>query len=514
MKKLLLIIFVVIQLIGWWLVWDADATITLTEPTDKTVVQRIGTVANIDISGTYDTGSGDCTSPTVIKYRITETDDTVIQDWQTLDASPSGGTFSGTASDVPQTTNSLWYNIDVRCDDSGTEVDYGANKIGVGIIIGYSGQSNAEKGYINGFPTANDLVSVSYTEAVDEEWVINDWASPTIGMGAVTMANAVAIATGLPVGVSAFAVGGQRISTFIDFDNPWYTVLEDQLNFTGGAIEFMVWNHGEADSKFQTGTATYAAGLDSFISEIRTDFTKGGSHTNIPFIVDVVGRYAGQSNREQATQDIRTAQKAVADSTSQYYIADTYVGPTKLTLELYDSIVHLSYDDAVNSGQYLYGTRIGQVINNILDSGTYTYSRGPQIDSATLVDSTHVNVIITHEGGSDFTPTSNIDWFEGFVNGAWETGTGERINGTTIQLTFTGIASQIRYLFGNLPDETSNSLSNYIVDNTALTLPLESSDSIAVYGTASFKDSNGDSILLKDSTGNLIILKDSNGNTL
>lgn len=90
-----------------------NATITVTEPANYRVYQRNGTSVNITFSGTY-------SSPPdpigVIEYRIVDngTNNAVSDhDWQTLDASPAGGTFSGTASSVPQ---GGWYNIDVRCD--------------------------------------------------------------------------------------------------------------------------------------------------------------------------------------------------------------------------------------------------------------------------------------------------------------------------------------------------------------------------------------------------------------
>jgi hypothetical protein len=90
-----------------------NATITVTEPANYKVYQRNGTSVNITFSGTY-------SSPPdpigVIEYRIVDngTNNAVSgHDWQTLDASPAGGTFSGTARSV---TLGSWYNIDVRCD--------------------------------------------------------------------------------------------------------------------------------------------------------------------------------------------------------------------------------------------------------------------------------------------------------------------------------------------------------------------------------------------------------------
>ena len=73
-----------------------NATITVTEPANYRVYQRNGTSVNITFSGTY-------SSPPdpigVIEYRIVDnaTNNAVSgHDWQTLDASPAGGTFSGT----------------------------------------------------------------------------------------------------------------------------------------------------------------------------------------------------------------------------------------------------------------------------------------------------------------------------------------------------------------------------------------------------------------------------------
>ena len=70
-----------------------NATITVTEPANYRVYQRNGASVNLIFSGTY--------SPPpdpigVTEYRIVDNGTNIAvsdHDWQTLDASPAGGTF-------------------------------------------------------------------------------------------------------------------------------------------------------------------------------------------------------------------------------------------------------------------------------------------------------------------------------------------------------------------------------------------------------------------------------------
>lgn len=76
----------------------------------------VSTTSSPEILGFYD----NLTTPTVIKARVENQAAAVIQDWTVLDASPSGGLFSGTIAGIPVTLDggaNEDYTIKLRADD-------------------------------------------------------------------------------------------------------------------------------------------------------------------------------------------------------------------------------------------------------------------------------------------------------------------------------------------------------------------------------------------------------------
>ena len=105
--------------------------------------------------------------------------------------------------------------------------------------------------------------------------------------------------------------------------------------------------------------------------------------------------------------------------------------------------------------------------------GDSDYYRGAYISSAEFAEGGNaIDVHITHRGGTDFTPESDITGFTVYDDGKEvEVISAEKTSSETIRLTFeqpiTGIGT-LRYLYGKTPD-----ISGMIKDNTPLALPKE-----------------------------------------
>lgn len=108
----------------------------LTINTPQPIVKTSSGVGSVTLSGTQ---SGDV----AIEARVLDYDTglATVLDWTAIDASPSGGTFSGILSSIPE---GGWYRIQCRPVGGGGTIDTYANGdvFGVGLLIALAGQSN------------------------------------------------------------------------------------------------------------------------------------------------------------------------------------------------------------------------------------------------------------------------------------------------------------------------------------------------------------------------------------
>ena len=111
-------------------------------------------------------------------------------------------------------------------------------------------------------------------------------------------------------------------------------------------------------------------------------------------------------------------------------------------------------------------------------TGSYTYWRGPRAVGYEIIDSTHTDIHLTHDGGTDFTPTTAITGFEVYNGSSWLTPSAAvRQDASTVRLTHaSATVSDVRLFYGGLLDVTG-----VIKDNTALTLPIEPFGTLGVY---------------------------------
>ena len=106
-------------------------------------------------------------------------------------------------------------------------------------------------------------------------------------------------------------------------------------------------------------------------------------------------------------------------------------------------------------GQQIHAERMAQaVLHTLLGSGDYTYHRGPKIEEVEIIDASTLDVHIRHNGGSDFSPNTDIKGFEVLLGESSAAPTiAFRYDADTIRLKIdnnTDNVTGVRYLFMEL----------------------------------------------------------------
>lgn len=445
----------------------ASGTIAVTnEPDDLRVFQRSsGGTYNLSIAGTY-TGS-----PSAIQYRIVEhgTDTAVPgHDWQTLDASPSGGAFSGTVSAIPAVG---WNNVDVRFSNDFSVADEGSNRWAVGAVVLVIGDSNARNVFQTGTSYTQTEIGSQYTGTTTLGEATGVWAA-TAASGARQLIDDLAGALGVPVGLVKHGVGSTTLTQEGDTGAGYWldqTAAEPYPNAIAtmdalGACECVVWVNGANDA-FQglVTQAQYQAGLTSLLANLNSDLSAGYMHSEVPFIACQVGRDTNSGRDDDGYADVRAAASAFVDGESQASLV------VMADLPLHSDGVHHT-----EAGYRTLATRVENAYSDRLSlAAVYP---GPAISSYMAVDATTIDVGIAHGDGSDFTPTSGITGFEvDLGSGFSAASSAARQDASTIRLTHSsGAVTGVRYLYGAAPD-----VSGAVTDNTSLALPLAPDNSIS-----------------------------------
>lgn len=457
---------------------SAASTITLTDYTDGTIIQRQSGVGSLALAGTYTDGSG---APTSIQARVVlDGTSTEVLTWTTIDVAPAGGTFSGTLSGIPE---GGWYNIEVRFGNDTGVTDASTNKVGVGawyLCIGQSLQVRPFNtgGSTDGVSTVRCISSAQATSTIAPKNTLA--ALPSGTLGAAKLANDLVSALGIPIGLIDGAVGGTSVTQWDG--NPLSTYLDaavDTVNAIGGKIEGVLIDIGQTDASLGVAQATYSGSLydnaDSVVKMLRANVTNASGKSNLPVFLGLVGRSNIAGTTDARMEAIRDAQRALLASAPDFYWG-SHVADIDLTDDVHPTA----------AGFEKIAARYAQSILYTLGEVAYP-GKGPSIASSAFADDTSevIDVTISHLGGSDFTPTSGINGFEVLDDGTPVTvSTAARQSATVIRLTLaaaiTGTAT-VRYLYGQDGGVTfASTYTSEVVDNTSLALPLNGSTAISV----------------------------------
>lgn len=419
-------------------------TITLTEPAADKIYPRIASDSGtIPVSGTYSN------SPTIdhIQARIVNAPAGAAVsgfDWTTIDATPTGGTFSEEFTLVPTGGP---YELQVRSRDNldvVLDTDEGVNDFFIGVNYLITGQSNAGEWFQAGQHTGDE----NYTAHAQVKSYYNSWATPTFD-GAVTFGNAMRSALSMPIGLVTSPVYASPISDWDDGDAA-YEAAVTRVNAVEG-IEGIVWIQGESDGFAGTTEATYNTALTTLISNWRAETN---IPSNCPFVISLLGRYDGIICTDAEWETIREAERAVTAAGTNVYLIETF-------------------DHAIMNGNHRNALGYSKEARKAAQALLYHLSevtdyRSPPI-VYTVIDATYIDILITHVLGTDFTPTTGIEAFSVTGSGVSVTAA-VRTDASTIRLTISGGTSNVTGIFLGYGKQGSLTEANFPRDNAALAL--------------------------------------------
>jgi hypothetical protein len=397
--------------------------LTATNINEYQVFQRNGSdQADILISGSY-TGS-----PSAIEASFNG------GDYVSIDASPSGGSFSGTLTNQ----NAGQGVISVRFTND-PAVTSTINNVGIGDIFIIAGQSNASgrgntlNAYAHGTLKAslfgNDDIWKELTDATDNNsGQIDGVSSDGIAKGSPwpIVATSILAKTGVPVAFVPTAKGGTNINAWqpaIDHSNAstLYGSMYRRITAVGGSVAGVLFFQGESDARLGTTQASYETGLATIVDAIMTDFP--GTKTMIGQIGQSI--YGGNDA-------IRAGQIATVNAN-----ANALLGPATYDINLSNEggdTLHFKSDADMAE----FATRWYAAINNLFLEASDGY--GPILDTESLrYDVTNNKIIVPFTDASSpaISGTSSVtsSSFNLNNNGSAIAISSITINGDTVEIT-------------------------------------------------------------------------------
>lgn len=217
-----------------------------------------------------------------------------------------------------------------------------------------------------------------------------------------------------------------------DIPGPTLIDFKADMSTAGITPNVLVWAQGEQDSSFIPGSTSrpeYKAGLLSIFNNIRA------TYGDMPVVIQRIGRRTSVSSAG-GIQAVREVQVELANENSWIHI-----GPDSYDLHLYDDVHLLD-----SPGYSEMGTRLGNRVMNVLGRSVPS-AVGPAIASASR-SGTSVTVNLTHDSGTDFTPTTAIQGFRFFDDSSEIKITAAvRTNATSITLTLASTPSGVETLY-------------------------------------------------------------------
>jgi hypothetical protein len=323
------------------------------------------------IAGAY-TGSPTSISAGVLDF----TADTFVKAHAIIDASPTGGTFSGTLTDIPLGGP---YRLVVKSSVAGDTLR-GSNKWGVGEVIGACGQSNITAREAGG--TSNTIIGFSVKYVNDVPYKLNDsWQNVGIAGTLTSVIPACAntilsdINNAYPIAFCGYALGSTSM-TYIAPDPLYWSYRNpadhDDPNTLYGHLLVQIQNQkpntiivyqGEQDQSALVTEANYTTACNLLFSNLADDL----GYTPIICIVQIRER-TGFTDLSTMTA-IPLAQRKLANDSTILLAACTF------DLGLYDD-VHLD-----TAAKNKCGRRMGHTIARSF-LGTISNGYRFSIDSA------------------------------------------------------------------------------------------------------------------------------------
>lgn len=283
--------------------------VAITSPVQYACKQRNGSTVSWTVSGTYTGGT-----PAAIEYDLND-----AGSWATLDASPSGGTFSGSVA-----LASGNHKIAVRWSDD-TDTTDTVDPVRVGYGFGWTGQSNASGRYTNAQTYTGDGSSIYNEDAGAWEELATGWGDRTDPVTTDKYSVLPILATlleadfGEPIWFIHRCTGGASIvsgtPTWNEPSGTDYAAFNSYVSDSGiNGLTALCYGQGEAEiiANYTNG-ATYQAAVEAMHDGMET-----AAGFTFPMLVEQTG--VTETANDTAANAIRAAQIATADDNADVYL--------------------------------------------------------------------------------------------------------------------------------------------------------------------------------------------------
>ena len=226
------------------------------------------------------------------------------------------------------------------------------------------------------------------------------WATSNTGLGAITLGNRLNDALGQPIRLLTFGVGGSSIKEWDDNA----TGKTYRSNFVTAALAaggvdavFLVCGFNDAKQGLIPDVATHVARLRSLISKMRTELGQPNLKIIIGFSQNDYS--SGASANDVYFDRLHAAEQAVVEVD-----ANVFFGANSWDLSQLADGIHQT-----ETATPVHATRLAD--NAIKALAGQSTDVGPTITGITGLTYTTTEVTITHDGGTDITPTTGIGGF-------------------------------------------------------------------------------------------------------
>ena len=425
-----------------WFPWTetvTSGTMTIGYPLNYTIVQRFNsTTGEIRIVGTY------TSAPTAIEASFNG------GAFQTINASPSGGAFSGALNaSVGQgsltvrftnshATNATTYNVSI----GDLYVAYGqSNSIGAGVNL-----TSSSTGLLY-YPVVFDSFSAKKWKFAQDPFSI-DWG---MGNGSVypTLGNYLVGNFSVPVGFMSVGWGGQQIAGLMPGSSNWTRAVADIDRATNGTrkIKAFLYLQGESDTpNGSTVNGVYA----TWYSNISTMANAVNSTFNATMMVASLGGYADAGTRTKL-DNVRRAQQDTWLAGGNF----TRFGPLTYDIAHLLNTNHFETDNEMKALARRWYYSIGEAFYNL--SGT----TAPNITAVYRVNNTTIRLVwnnsiaITKWEGTSSSLAKGIFVMDGASNLTDANVSSTNISGSTIDFNFNctaGLGSTLYVWYGSFND--------------------------------------------------------------
>ncbi|MCP5537880.1 MAG: hypothetical protein H7A51_16810 [Akkermansiaceae bacterium] len=240
--------------------------VSVSTPVTRQVIQRgADNKANIDVIGDY-LGTADS-----IEARVVAGDSGTSTAWQTIDAAPGGGSFSGSLAKVQA---GGWYTLEVRKVMGGVPGTVTAlERVGIGDIYVIAGQSNSANHGSPAIASTEDRVSARNSITANS-WIHAEDPLPTAtgtgGSAWTRLGDLLVASEDIPIGFISVGQGGTRVDQWVSSLYAGHLKPAVQSLPVNG-FKAILWHQGESDSIVSTTNADYQSRLESVIASSRTD---------------------------------------------------------------------------------------------------------------------------------------------------------------------------------------------------------------------------------------------------